>query len=86
MQTLEDSFSFLAEHVIATEYSYIVDMVKSFSSCDAWVEWILDETAYGAATIVAFRDCSNGEMLRDLRQIWTNCSLGAESIKAARLS
>jgi hypothetical protein len=86
MQTLEESLAFLAEHVIATEYSFVVDMINSFPSCDSWIQWVLDETAYGAATIVAFRDCSNTEMLRDLRQLWTNCDLGAKSIKATKLS
>ena len=86
MQTLEESLAFLAEHVIATEYSFVVDMIKCFPSCDSWIQWVLDDTAYGAATIVAFRDCSNTEMLRDLRQLWANCDLGAKSIKAAKLS
>lgn len=86
MQTLEESLDFVAEHVIATEYGYVVDMIDSFPSCDSWIQWVLDETAYGAATIVAFRNCSNTEMIRDLRQLWTNCDLGAKSIKASRIN
>ena len=84
MQTLEDSLDFLAEYIISTEYSFVVDEMSSFSDCAAWIDYVLAETAYGAANIVVFRSCSNSEMLRDLEQLWDNCQRGAESIKAAR--
>ena len=86
MQTLEDSLNFVAEHVIATEYSYVVDMIGSFPNCYDWIDWVLTETAYGAATIVAFRNCSNAEIKRDLEQIYTNCKQGAEQLKALRIN
>lgn len=86
MQTLEESLDFLAEHVIATEYSFVVDMIGSCSSCADWCDWVLKETAYGAATIVAFRNCSDAEIKRDLEQLWSNCTQGATQLKALRVS
>lgn len=86
MQTLEESLDFVAEHVIATEYGYVVDMIGSFSSCNDWTDWVLTETAYGAATIVAFRNCSNAEIKRDLAQVWIICTQGAAMLKASKIS
>jgi hypothetical protein len=86
MQSLQDSIDFLAEYVIAVEYSFIVDEIDRFIDCDSWINYVLTETAYGAANIVAFRDWSDGEMRRDLRELWANYTQGRELIKAARLA
>jgi hypothetical protein len=86
MQSLEDSLDFLAEYVISVEYSFIVDEIDRFTDCDTWIDYVLTETVYGAANIVAFRNCSNSEMHRDLRELWANYTQGKESIKAARLA
>ena len=87
MYTLQDSLEILTDYVIATEYNFIVDEMDRFSDCAAWIEYVLNDTVYGAANIVAFKDWSSGEMVRDLESLWANSRRGpSDDIMAAEYS
>jgi hypothetical protein len=68
--TVEQAVAELCAITIETDYGFIVDCIKEYDRFDDWAEHVLGRTAYGAAIVLEFRDCSNSEMMRDLRETW----------------
>jgi hypothetical protein len=68
--SLSEALDALVDYTMQSEFDYIVDEIKEHSSFEDWSRFVLYETAYGAATIVAFQNASDSEILRDLRELW----------------
>ena len=60
----------LVDYVLSSEYSFIVEEMTQYSSFEDWRDYVLSETVYGAANVIAFQNVSNSEMERDLRELW----------------
>lgn len=74
--TYKDALASLVECTLANEYDYVCDEMSRFHSFIDWAEYVIHETLYGAAIVVAFADFSDSEMLKDLREIWDREKLG----------
>jgi hypothetical protein len=66
----KDALASLVECTLANEYDYVCDEMSRFDSFIDWAEFVIHETLYGAANVVAFVDSSDSEMLKDLREMW----------------
>jgi hypothetical protein len=70
--TLDDALDVLVEYTLQEEYDFAREEMNRHDNFEDWAKFILSETIYGAASVVAFRNNSEAEMMRDLRQIWDN--------------
>jgi hypothetical protein len=52
------------------DYALSSEEMQSCSSFEEWSSYVLSETIYGAANVLAFQNVSDSEMLRDLRELW----------------
>ena len=68
--SVSDSLDALVDYALSSEYSFIVEEIQNRSSFEEWSSYVLSETVYGAANVLAFQNVSNSEMLRDLRELW----------------
>ena len=65
-----DALDALVDYALSSEYSFIVEEMQNCSSFEEWSSYVLSETVYGAANVLAFQNVSSSEMLRDLRELW----------------
>jgi hypothetical protein len=65
-----DALDALVDYALSSEFSFIVEEMQRCSSFEEWSSYVLSETAYGAASVLAFKNASDSEMLRDLRELW----------------
>jgi hypothetical protein len=68
--SLSEALDALIDYTMQSEFDYVINEIKEHSSFEDWSLFVLSETAYGAANIVAFQNVSDSEMLRDLRELW----------------
>ena len=65
-----DALDALVDYALSSEFSFIVEEMQNCSSFEEWSSYVLSETVYGAANVLAFQNASDSEMLRDLRELW----------------
>jgi hypothetical protein len=68
--SVSDALDALVDYALSSEFSFIVEEMQSCSSFEEWSSYVLSETIYGAANVLAFQNVSDSEMLRDLRELW----------------
>jgi hypothetical protein len=68
--SVSDALDALVDYALSSEFSFIVEEMQNCSSFEEWSSYVLSETVYGAATVLAFQNVSDSEMLRDLRELW----------------
>jgi hypothetical protein len=73
--TVEDALDAMIEYTLASEFDHAQRLMIG-RSFDDWAAEILSETIYGAANILAFRNNAEGDMMRDLRQLWDELNPG----------
>lgn len=65
-----ESLEKLVDYVINNEYVFIIEEIANYETFDEWKDFVLNETAYGAALKIQFSNLSESEMIRDLVQDW----------------
>jgi hypothetical protein len=68
--SVSDALDALVDYALSSEFSFIVEEMQRCSSFEEWSSYVLSETVYGAANVLAFQNVSDSEMLRDLRELW----------------
>ena len=68
--TLDDAIDAVVDYTLSAEYDFAVELMNQYEQFEPWAEHVLSETIYGAVNILAFRNNSEGEMMRDLRELW----------------
>lgn len=68
--TLDDAIDALVDYTLTAEYDFALELMNQYEQFDPWAEQVLSETIYGAVYILAFRNNSDAEMMRDLRELW----------------
>jgi len=68
--SVPDALDALVDYALSSEFSFIVEEMQNCSSFEEWSSYVLSETVYGAANVLAFQNVSSSEMLRDLRELW----------------
>lgn len=68
--SVSEALDALVDYALSSEYSFIVEEMQNCSSFEEWSSYVLSETVYGAANVLAFQNVSDSEMLRDLRELW----------------
>jgi hypothetical protein len=68
--SVSDALDALVDYALSSEFSFIVEEMQRYSSFEEWSSYVLSETVYGAANVLAFQNVSDSEMLRDLRELW----------------
>jgi len=67
---LEDAIDAVVDYTLSAEYDFVVELMNQYEQFEQWAEYVLSETVYGAVNILAFRNNSDGEMMRDLEELW----------------
>lgn len=68
--TLDDAIDALVDYTLTAEYDFAVELMNQHEQFEQWAEHVLSETIYGAVNILAFRNNSDAEMMRDLKELW----------------
>ena len=68
--SVSDALDALVDYALSSEYSFIVEEMQNCSSFEEWSSYVLSETVYAAANVLAFQNVSDSEMLSDLRELW----------------
>ena len=68
--TLADATEQVIDYVLTNECGFAVELMSVYDDFEPWAEYVLSETTYGAVMVLAFRDYSDSEMLRDLKELW----------------
>ena len=66
----------VVSYVLETEYEFVVDDMSNYDSFQDWANFVIHETVFGAAKVVEYRNSSDTEMMRELREIWENEKAG----------
>lgn len=68
--TLEDAINAVVDYTLTAECDFAVELMNQHEKFEPWAEHVLSETIYGAVIVLAFRDNSDAEMIRDLGELW----------------
>ena len=60
----------IIEYIISNEHCFVVEQIANHQTFYDWMDFVLEDTAYGAAMKMNFNYLSEDEMIRDLREIW----------------
>jgi hypothetical protein len=66
----DDAIEALIDYTLTAKYDFAVELMNQHEQFDPWAEQLLSETIYGAVNILAFRNNSDAEMMRDLKELW----------------
>lgn len=66
----DEALESVIAYTLENEHEFITEEIERFESFEEWAEYVLHETVYGCANIVAFRNSSDAEMMKDLKQVW----------------
>ena len=68
--TIDDAIDAVVDYTLTAEYDFAVELMNQYEKFEPWAEHVLSETIYGAVNILAFRNNSDAEMMRDLKEMW----------------
>lgn len=68
--TLDDAIDALVDYTLTAECDFAVELMNQHEQFEPWAEQVLSETVYGAVMVLAYRNNSEGEMMRDLKELW----------------
>lgn len=72
----DEALETVVSYVLETEYEFIVDDMSNYDSFQEWANFVIHETVFGAAKVVEYRNASDSEMMRELREIWEDEKTG----------